>query len=80
MSDVVKKNLQEWLDGPIDDLTKKTLTEWKNQNNPIISDLFSHDLEFGTGGIRAVMGVGINRLNIYTIAKSQIFISGLDPG
>lgn len=50
------------------DLTKE-LNEIQGQE-PGISDRFYRDLEFGTGGLRGVIGVGTNRMNIYTVAKA----------
>lgn len=44
--------------------------ELKSLNESDINDAFYRDLEFGTGGLRGVIGVGTNRINIYTIAKA----------
>lgn len=40
-------------------------------NEPVIEDAFYRDLEFGTGGLRGVIGAGTNRMNIYTVAKAS---------
>ncbi len=39
-------------------------------DSPAIEDRFYRDLEFGTGGLRGVLGAGTNRMNIYTVAKA----------
>jgi phosphoglucomutase/phosphomannomutase len=42
----------------------------KNMNKDLIQDAFYKDLEFGTGGLRGVMGLGANRMNFYTVGKA----------
>ena len=44
-------------------------------NENVIYDCFYKELEFGTGGLRGVIGVGTNRMNIYTVAKTVITAS-----
>lgn len=62
--------IQAWLDGPYDEETKREIRE-KLQNDPkSLQDAFFKDISFGTGGLRAEMGVGTNRLNQYTIQKA----------
>lgn len=63
----VKEKVQEWLNDPtIDDQTKEELR--RLQDNPAeLEDSFYRDLEFGTGGLRGVIGVGSNRMNVYTV-------------
>ena len=41
------------------------------QDNSRIEDAFYRDLEFGTGGLRGVIGAGTNRMNVYTVAKAS---------
>lgn len=61
---------QQWLDDPfIDSLTKQELETIAQQGDEI-EDRFYRDLEFGTGGLRGVMGAGTNRLNVYTVGKA----------
>src|SRR5690554_1316093 len=56
-----------WLnDENIDNKTKKELQKIEAQDNEIY-DRFSKQLEFGTGGLRGIMGTGTNRMNIYTV-------------
>ena len=61
---------EQWLSDPIiDNVTKAELKEISG-NEKEIEDRFFRDLEFGTGGLRGVLGAGTNRLNIYTIRKA----------
>ena len=61
---------EKWLNDPIiDQQTKDELKAIAN-NEGEIEDRFFKDLEFGTGGLRGVLGAGSNRLNIYTIRKA----------
>jgi phosphoglucomutase len=60
----------QWLADPnVDTATKAELTALAG-NETEIQDRFFKDLEFGTGGMRGVLGAGTNRLNIYTIRKA----------
>lgn len=65
------QNLYEaWLNDPdIDEQTKEELREIEGQTGEI-EDRFYRDLEFGTGGLRGVMGAGTNRINRYVIGKA----------
>ena len=56
---------QRWLETSIVD--EETKTELKDLSEKEIEDRFYCDLEFGTGGLRGVMGAGTNRMNVYTI-------------
>ncbi len=60
----------EWLNNPIfDEETKKELESIK-ENDAEIEDRFYKDLEFGTAGLRGIIGVGTNRMNKYTVTKA----------
>jgi len=63
----IEKRAQIWLDGPFDPETKAEIRRLLAHDNKGLSDAFFKDLSFGTGGMRGIMGVGTNRLNIYTI-------------
>ena len=69
------KNIyKEWLNDPFDiDTIKATKELAKNENE--LEDSFYKDLEFGTGGMRGLMGVGTNRINKYTLGKNTQGIS-----
>lgn len=66
MDPEIQKRVDYWLTGPFDTQTKKAVKELLNTPSALIDAFFS-DLSFGTGGLRALMGPGTNRLNIYTI-------------
>lgn len=62
---------QAWLDGDYDADTKAGVQALLNSNDAdAITDAFYRDLEFGTGGMRGIMGVGTNRMNKYTIGAA----------
>ncbi|WP_278682050.1 phospho-sugar mutase [Paraclostridium bifermentans] len=64
------KNYDEWINNPyFDDETKKELLSIKN-NEKEIEDRFYKNLEFGTGGLRGVIGAGTNRINDYTVRRA----------
>lgn len=67
----VNRKAQQWLDGSYDETTKKEIRELmaKDDKTELI-DAFYRDLEFGTGGLRGIMGVGSNRMNIYTVGAA----------
>lgn len=61
---------QKWLESPeFDEETKKELEEIKG-NEKEIEDRFYQELEFGTAGLRGVIGAGTNRMNEYTVGKA----------
>lgn len=66
----ILKKAQSWLNGNIDQETKATIEKLIAENPTELADSFYQDLEFGTGGLRGLMGVGTNRINIYTIAMA----------
>jgi phosphoglucomutase len=61
---------QQWLNDPFIDASTKQELETIAQQEGEIEDRFYRDLEFGTGGLRGVMGAGTNRLNVYTVGKA----------
>lgn len=61
---------EEWLNDPYyDEETKSELYALKG-NDKEIKERFYKDLEFGTGGLRGIIGAGINRMNIYTVRRA----------
>ena len=65
-----KEKYQEWINSPIiDEETKNKLKENSN-NEKEIEDSFYKELEFGTAGLRGILGVGTNRMNKYTVGKA----------
>ncbi|RLD91749.1 MAG: phospho-sugar mutase [Bacteroidetes bacterium] len=59
-----------WLDGNYDEETKKAIKEMMDNNPDELIESFYQDLEFGTGGLRGIMGVGSNRMNKYTVGSA----------
>ena len=67
----VKKKAQVWLDGNYDEATKDAVRAMlENSDSTDLVESFYKDLEFGTGGLRGIMGVGTNRMNIYTVGSA----------
>ena len=61
---------QSWLDGNYDEQTKSEVRELMEKDPAGLEDAFYRNLEFGTGGLRGVMGVGTNRMNKYTVGMA----------
>ena len=61
----------EWLGDHFDKTTKKDVQAMLNAKDKTeLIEAFYKDLEFGTGGLRGIMGAGTNRINIYTVGAS----------
>ena len=70
MMEEYKKKYEEWLNNPcFDEETKKELESIKD-NEKEIEDRFYKELEFGTAGLRGVIGAGSNRMNKYTVGRA----------
>lgn len=65
-----KEVAQSWLDGDFDAETKAQILELKENDPAGFEDAFYRNLEFGTGGLRGIMGVGTNRMNKYTVGMA----------
>jgi len=66
----VKQKANEWLNSPIDQESKERIRYLLgNDENELIESFYTH-LSFGTGGLRGIMGVGTNRMNIYTVGMA----------
>lgn len=67
----VKDKINAWLNGGYDEETKTAIREMLEQEQfTELTDAFYKDLEFGTGGLRGIMGVGSNRVNKYTFGTA----------
>ncbi|HLW08428.1 MAG TPA: phospho-sugar mutase, partial [Marinilabiliaceae bacterium] len=67
----IKAKAQQWLDGAYDEETKESVKKMLNDSDTKeLIDSFYKDLEFGTGGLRGIMGVGSNRINKYTVGAA----------
>lgn len=69
MNNALSAKIEEWSHPPFDEETSAQLNVLK-QNPEQLEDAFYKDLEFGTGGMRGIMGIGTNRINAYTLGKS----------
>jgi len=73
MSDATKAamaNANTWLNGNIDEKSKESIRHMMEHDLQELTESFYRDLEFGTGGLRGIMGVGTNRMNRYTVGMA----------
>jgi len=70
MDAAIQGKVQTWLTGNYDEATKKEIEKIQDENPTELADAFYKSLEFGTGGLRGIMGVGTNRINKYTIGMA----------
>ncbi len=70
-----KLNAQAWLDGAYDEATKQAIRDMAETNPQELNESFYRHLEFGTGGLRGIMGVGTNRMNKYTVAMATQWLA-----
>ncbi len=61
---------KSWLEGDFDQETRMKVLELRNTDPAGFEDAFYKNLEFGTGGLRGIMGVGTNRMNKYTVGMA----------
>ena len=66
----MKIRIDQWLNGNYDEASKEYIRYWQENDVEELEDAFYRDLEFGTGGLRGIKGVGSNRMNIYTVATA----------
>lgn len=70
MDAAITQKVDKWLNGNFDDETKTQIKNLQTSNADELGDAFYRNLEFGTGGLRGLMGVGTNRINKYTIGMA----------
>jgi phosphoglucomutase len=70
MDTKTENKINEWLSGNYDESTKAQIRDLQKNDTAQLEDAFYKDLEFGTGGLRGIMGVGTNRMNKYTIGMA----------
>lgn len=63
-------NADKWINGHIDETTKKEIIALRENNPEEFNDAFYRTLEFGTGGLRGIMGLGTNRMNFFTVSMT----------
>ena len=70
MEAVIRDKVQTWLNGNYDATVKESIKAIERENPNELADAFYRNLEFGTGGLRGIMGVGTNRMNKYTVGMA----------
>jgi phosphoglucomutase len=70
MDNTIQEKINAWLNGNFDDQTKDEIRKLQKENVDQLADAFYKNLEFGTGGLRGIMGVGTNRMNKYTVGMA----------
>ena len=70
METKTNNKINEWLQGDYDEATKNEIRRLQKEDVTDLEDSFYKDLEFGTGGLRGIMGVGTNRMNTYTVGMA----------
>jgi len=70
MDPIVEQKIKNWLTGNFDEKAKDSIRELQKTNKDELLDAFYKNLEFGTGGLRGIMGIGTNRINKYTIGMA----------
>ncbi len=66
----IRKRAHAWLGNEFNEETRKEVREMLEKDEKKLIDAFYQDLEFGTGGLRGIMGAGTNRMNIYTLGMA----------
>src|SRR5579871_6288350 len=70
MDAAIQKKVERWLKGNYDQATKDEINRLQKENPTELTESFYRSLEFGTGGLRGIMGVGTNRMNKYTVGMA----------
>ncbi len=70
MQEIITQNVEKWLKGNYDEATKEGIKKLQMEDADGLADAFYRNLEFGTGGLRGIMGIGTNRINKYTIGMA----------
>lgn len=70
MDKAIQDKVDQWLNGPFDEETKAGIRSMQQSKPDELADAFYKNLEFGTGGLRGIMGIGTNRMNKYTVGMA----------
>ncbi|MCR6718792.1 MAG: phospho-sugar mutase [Chitinophagaceae bacterium] len=70
MDAAIQQKVNTWLEGSFDQVTKDEILKLQMTSPAELADAFYKNLEFGTGGLRGLMGVGTNRMNKYTVGMA----------
>jgi phosphoglucomutase len=69
-TDEIRKRARQWLGSDFNEETRKEVADMLEHDEKKLIDAFYQDLEFGTGGLRGIMGAGTSRMNIYTLGMA----------
>ncbi len=70
MEQLIQSNVTKWLNGQYDEAVKEEIRSMQTHRPEELADAFYRNLEFGTGGLRGIMGIGTNRMNKYTVGMA----------
>lgn len=70
MDQAIQAKIDTWLNGAYDEETKAGIRKLQTEKPDELADAFYKNLEFGTGGLRGIMGIGTNRMNKYTVGMA----------
>ena len=70
MNENTMQKISSWLNGNYEQSVKDEINRLQKENPSELEDAFYKDLEFGTGGLRGIMGIGTNRMNKYTVGMA----------
>ena len=70
MQEIIAQKVDTWLKGNYDEETKAEIKRLQSENPDELTEGFYRSLEFGTGGLRGIMGIGTNRMNRYTVGMA----------
>src|SRR5215469_12214551 len=70
MDAAIQEKVNLWLNGNYDQATRDEIARLQKENPNELTESFYRNLEFGTGGLRGIMGVGTNRMNKYTVGMA----------
>jgi phosphoglucomutase len=70
MEATIQQNIDKWLNGNFDEAIKEQIRDQQKNHPEELADAFYKNLEFGTGGLRGIMGIGTNRMNKYTVGTA----------
>jgi phosphoglucomutase len=70
MDAAIEQKVNQWLNGAFDEEVKSEIRKLQKENAAELADAFYRNLEFGTGGLRGIMGIGTNRMNKYTVGMA----------
>ncbi len=70
MDEATQQKIDKWLSGNYDQAVKDEIAALQKNDPAALEDAFYNNLEFGTGGLRGIMGIGTNRMNKYTVGMA----------